>query len=70
MDDRLALVRHLREAHANLLTESGTPLPRSGLSAVPTELLLAIHEANHAPLYRAHGGDDWLARRAEAAADA
>lgn len=61
--DRAALVRHLRDAHPNLLTESGTPLPRTRLSDVSMERLTAVHDANHAPRYREHDYDDWLTRR-------
>ncbi|MEX5634969.1 hypothetical protein [Parafrankia sp. FMc2] len=62
-DDREALIKHLASAHPNLLTGSGVPLPDSeALDAVPIATLLAVHEANHTPLYRRHNGDDWLTR--------
>ena len=65
--ERTALERHLAEGHPNLLGEGhGTmfgrsPLPRD-LSPVPTEWLLAVHDANHAAVFAEHGADDWLMR--------
>ncbi|KPM55778.1 hypothetical protein ACG83_10925 [Frankia sp. R43] len=61
--DREALIAHLARAHPNLLTGSGVPLPDSEeLDAVPIEVLLAVHEANHLPVFREHDYDDWLTR--------
>jgi hypothetical protein len=62
------LRRHIREAHPNLLGSTDTffsyrPLPNSGLSEVPDGRLFAIHEANHAGLYRQHLNDGLLPSR-------
>jgi hypothetical protein len=67
-DEVLQLRRHIRDAHPNLLGHPDTfmgyaPLPNSGLSEVPSEWLFAIHEANHAGLYRQHLSDEWLPKK-------
>jgi hypothetical protein len=66
-DETLQLRRHIRDAHPNLLGDPTSriaygPLPQSGLSEVPSEWLYAIHQANHAGLYRPHLDDEWLVR--------
>lgn len=60
-DDAVVLRRHVRAAHPSLLDHSGGPLPSSGLSGVPTDVLAAVHEANHMHPWRDHDTDDWRA---------
>jgi hypothetical protein len=73
-DDRVTLEAHLRDAHPNLLGEghgsrvSRSPLPRD-LTSVSYGWLLAVHDANHEPLYRDHADDEWRVRAREAEAD-
>lgn len=67
MSERDVLIRHLREAHPNLLgaghdTMFGRSSLPEDLTQVPTGWLLAVHDANHAGLYRDHRDDDWLTR--------
>jgi hypothetical protein len=67
LTDREALERHLRDAHANLIGDSDDLLLLpSELGLVSMVLLRFVHDANHAPTFRAHDPDDWLARKAVA----
>ncbi len=60
-DGRTTLESHLRDAHPNLLHEACRLLR---YDEAATSLLRAVHDANHAVLYRNHAYDDWLARKA------
>jgi hypothetical protein len=67
-DEALRLRQHIRDAHPNLLGDPTSfmayrVLPESGPTEVPSEWLYAIHEANHAGLYRQHLNDEWLPKK-------
>ncbi|HSX41713.1 MAG TPA: hypothetical protein VLF21_03785 [Candidatus Saccharimonadales bacterium] len=66
-EERTTLIRHLREAHANLFGAGpgvgmggGSPLPESGVSDLPLPYLVAIHKAAHLGLETDHDVIDWL----------